>query len=433
MIQTLTPALTDKPTRHRYLIMLMIFVCVAITFLDRSNISITAPAMRKDLGFDTVHMGWILSAFGWTYAFCQIPSGWLVDRIRPRYFYPLVLILWSVATACLGLAGSFVALFALRVLIGALEAPSYMINNMVVTSWFPDRERAGAIGFYTSAQFLGLAFAQPLLLWLITAHGWRAVFFTTGIGGAAWGLVWLYCYRAPRESRANAAELELIETGGGIVNLGTADANKQARKLDWADLGTVFKYRKLWGVYIGQFAVTSCQWFFLTWFPTYLITFRHLSMLKSPLYIALPFVAAFFGTQLSGFVSDQILRRGYSLGTARKTPIICGLLLSSSIVGANFVDRPEYVIAFMCLAFFANGMASIGWSLISSVAPRRLIGLTGGTFNFISNLSGIATPLVVGYLAQGGNFAPGLTYIATVSVMGALAYILMIGKLERVE
>jgi ACS family D-galactonate transporter-like MFS transporter len=136
---------------------------------------------------------------------------------------------------------------------------------------------------------------------------------------------------------------------------------------------------------------------------------------------------------LSGFVSDQILRRGYSLGTARKTPIICGLLLSSSIVGANFVDRPEYVIAFMCLAFFANGMASIGWSLISSVAPRRLIGLTGGTFNFISNLSGIATPLVVGYLAQGGNFAPGLTYIATVSVMGALAYILMIGKLERVE
>ncbi len=425
--------LADKPTRHRYLIMLMIFVCVAITFLDRSNISITAPAMRKDLGFDTVHMGWILSAFGWTYAFCQIPSGWLVDRIRPRYFYPLILIAWSVATACLGLAGTFIALFALRVLIGALEAPSYMINNLVVTSWFPDRERAGAIGFYTSAQFLGLAFAQPLLLWLIAAHGWRAVFYTTGIGGAAWGLVWLACYRAPRESRANAAELELIETGGGIVNLGTADANKQARKLNWADLGTVFKYRKLWGVYIGQFAVTSCQWFFLTWFPTYLITFRHLSMLKSPLYIALPFIAAFFGTQLAGFTSDQILRRGYSLGTARKLPIICGLLLSSSIVGANFVDRPEYVIAFMCLAFFANGMASIGWSLISSVAPRRLIGLTGGTFNFISNLSGIATPLVIGYLAAGGNFAPGLTYIATVSLMGALAYILMIGKLERVE
>src|ERR1700730_15440495 len=96
----MTQALAEKPTRRRYLIMLMIFVCVAITFLDRSNISITALAMRQDLGFDTVHMRCILSAFCWTYASCQIPSGWLVDRIRPRYFYPLVLILWSVATAC---------------------------------------------------------------------------------------------------------------------------------------------------------------------------------------------------------------------------------------------------------------------------------------------------------------------------------------------
>jgi len=430
----MTQALADKPTRHRYLVMLMIFVCVVITYLDRSNISITAPSMRKELGLDTVQMGWILSAFGWTYAFCQMPGGWLVDRIRPRYFYPGILILWSLATALLGIVGSFISLFLIRLLIGALEAPSYMINNQVVTSWFPDRERAGAIGFYISGQFIGLAFLQPLLVWLVVEHGWRAVFFTTGIGGMVWGLVWLLAYRAPRESRrVNAAELELIETGGGLVDLGTADANKQKRKFSWADLGTVFKYRKLWGVYIGQFAVTSSQWFFLTWFPTYLVEFRHLSILKSGIYVSLPFIAAFIGVQLSGFASDRILRSGRTLGTARKSPIIFGLLLSSSIVGANYVDAPELVIAFMCLAFFGNGMASIGWSLISHVAPRQLIGLTGGTFNFISNLSGITTPLIIGYLAQGGNFAPGLTYIATVAVIGALAYILMIGKLERVE
>ena len=426
--------ITEQPTRTRYRVMLMIFVCVVITYLDRSNISITASAMHKELGFSTVQMGWILSAFGWTYAFGQMPGGWLVDRIRPRYFYPGILILWSLATACLGIVGSFIGLFLIRLLIGALEAPSYMINNQVVTSWFPDRERGGAIGFYISGQFIGLAFLQPLLLWLVVTHGWRAVFFTTGLGGAVWGLVWLACYRAPRESRRiNAAELELIETGGGLVDLGSAYANKQKAKLSWADLGTVFKYRKLWGVYIGQFAVTSCQWFFLTWFPKYLVDFRHLSILKSGIYVSLPFIAAFVGTQLAGFASDRILRSGRSLEMARKLPIILGLLLSSSIVGANFVDAPEYVIGFMCLAFFGNGMASIGWSLISHVAPRRLIGLTGGTFNFISNLSGISTPLIIGYIAKNGNFAPGLTYIAVVAVIGALAYILMIGRLERVE
>lgn len=428
----MTQALAEKPTRARYLVMLMLFVSVVVTFMDRSNLSITAPAMRADLGIDTIHMGWILSAFGWTYAFCQIPAGWLVDRIAPRFFYPAILILWSVATVMLGVVGSVVSLICIRLLIGALEAPSYMINNMVVSSWFPDRERAGAIGFYTSGQFVGLAFLTPLLLLLQTHYGWRAVFFTTGVGGLVWGLIWLWAYRTPRESkRANAAEIAEIEAGGALTELGSAHREKP--KLTWGDFATVFKYRKLWGVYIGQFAVTSCQWFFLTWFPTYLIEFRHLSFVKTGLYASVPFLAAFVGVLLSGFVSDRILRRGYSLGVARKTPIICGLLLSSSIIGANYVEAPELVIAFMALAFFGNGLASIGWSLISSLAPRRLIGLTGGTFNFISNLSGITTPLIIGYLAQGGNFAPGLTYIATVAVIGALVYILMIGKVERVE
>lgn len=419
----------QKPTFMRYGVMLMLFVSVVITYLDRSNLSIAAPAMRAELGIDTIHMGWILSAFGWTYAFCQIPGGWLVDRVPPRFFYPAILILWSVATVGLGVAGSVAALIAIRLCIGLLEAPSYSINNQVVTSWFPDRERAGAIGFYTSGQFVGLAFLTPVLLFLAESHGWRAVFYTTGVGGLVWGLFWLAMYRNPRQSRANEAEIAHIESGGALTELG----GKTKTHASFADFLTVFQYRKLWGVYIGQFAVTSCQWFFLTWFPTYLIEFRHLSFVKSGLYASVPFLAAFLGVLCSGFLSDRMLRGGLSLGVARKTPIIAGLLLSSVVMGANFVDSPVYVVGFMALAFFGNGLASIGWSLISSVAPRRLIGLTGGTFNFISNLSGITTPLVIGYLAEGGNFAPGLTYIAVVAVIGALAYILMIGKLERVK
>src|SRR6185312_10516131 len=151
-----------------------------------------------------------------------------------------VLISWSIATACLGVVGSIFALFGLRLLIGALEAPSYMMNNMVVTSWFPDRERAGAIGFYTSGQFIGLAFLQPLLVWLVVEHGWRAVFYTTGIGGALWGLIWLAAYRTPRESRrANAAEIAYMEAGGALVDLGSAQTRKERRKISLADIATV--------------------------------------------------------------------------------------------------------------------------------------------------------------------------------------------------
>ncbi|HEX4118497.1 MAG TPA: MFS transporter, partial [Rhizomicrobium sp.] len=200
-----------QPTRTRYRVMLMIFVCVVITYMDRANISVTTTSMQKDLGIDNTLMGWVFSGFVWSYAFGQMPSGWLVDRIRPRYFYPAILFSWSLATACLGIVGGFIGLFLIRLLIGALEAPSYMINNQVVTSWFPDRERGGAVGFYVSGQFIGLALLQPLLIWLMTAHGWRSVFFITGIGGLAWGLVWLLIYRSPRESKsANEAEIALI-------------------------------------------------------------------------------------------------------------------------------------------------------------------------------------------------------------------------------
>src|SRR6185312_4636506 len=120
-----------KPTHRRYGVMLMLFVSVVVTYLDRSNLSIAAPAMRAELSIDTVHMGWILSAFGWTYAFCQIPGGWLVDRVAPRFFYPAILVLWSLATVTMGLVGSVAALIAIRLCIGFLEAPSYSINNQV--------------------------------------------------------------------------------------------------------------------------------------------------------------------------------------------------------------------------------------------------------------------------------------------------------------
>jgi ACS family D-galactonate transporter-like MFS transporter len=126
-----------------------------------------------------------------------------------------------------------------------------------------------------------------------------------------------------------------------------------------------------------------------------------------------------------------MVRRGASLGTARKVPIVTGLLLSASIVGANFVETPALVVFFLTLAFFGNGLASITWSLVSAIAPERLIGLTGGVFNFVGNLSGITVPIVVGYLARSHGFAAGLTYVGSLAVVGALSYVLVVGRVER--
>ena len=198
MTSTVASASLVAPSRKRFFIMVLLFITVVINYLDRSNLSIAAPALTSDLGIDPIHVGLIFSAFGWTYAAMQIPGGWLVDRVPPRILYSVALLLWSLATVMLGFAASFIALFVLRMAVGALEAPAYPINSRVVTTWFPERERATAIGFYTSGQFVGLAFLTPVLAWLQHHWGWHWVFIVTGGIGIIWSLIWFKVYQPPR-------------------------------------------------------------------------------------------------------------------------------------------------------------------------------------------------------------------------------------------
>ena len=425
-------AVAEKATRSRFLVMALLFVSVTINYLDRSNLSITAPAMRAELGFDTAQMGYVLSAFGWTYAICQIPGGWLVDRVVPRILYAVLILLWSLATILLGFTYTLAGLMAVRMLVGALESPSYPINIRVVTTWFPERERATAVGFYTSGQFVGLAFLTPALVWVQSRLGWHMVFVATGCVGIFWAMLWYALYRQPHEFAAtNAAELALIREGGGLVDLDRLHSTERKKAFRSADLVRVLSSRKLWGVYIGQYSITTTLWFFLTWFPTYLVQARGIAFVKAGFLASLPFLGAFVGVLCSGVLSDLMLRRGATLSVARKVPIVTGMLVSTTIIGANYVSNPSFIIAFMALAFFGVGLASITWSLVSAIAPERLLGLTGGVFNFIGNLSGISVPIIIGYLARDYGFQAGLTYIAIVALIGAMSYVFLVGPVER--
>jgi ACS family D-galactonate transporter-like MFS transporter len=416
--------------RHRLLVML--FITVVITYLDRSNLSIAATAIAQDLQLDPAHMGLVFSAFGWSYALLQIPGGVLVDRARPRLMMALIIGLWSIATVLQGFASAFALLLSLRVLLGVLEAPAYPTLNRIVTTWFPDSERARAIAVYTSGQYVGLAFLTPALVLTQQHFGWHGVFILTGLIGVAWALVWYALYREPSEAAGiNEAELDTIRRGGGLVELSSARVSRA--RYNSADWRAVLGNRKLWGIYIGQIAVTSTLWFFLTWFPTYLVKYRHMDFLKAGFMAAVPFLAAFVGILASGLISDAMIRRGVSATVARKVPIVTGLLLSTAIVGANFVDSPSMVILFMAIAFFGSGFSSITWVLVSSMAKKELLGLTGGMFNLMGNLSSICVPIVIGLLVKGNDFAPALVFMSAVGVVGALSYLFLVGRIERIR
>lgn len=422
---------TVKPTKVRYQVLFLIFVNVVINYMDRSNLAVAASEIDKEFKFTSVQLGLIFSAFSWTYLAFQIPGGILVNRFSPRILYAFSLITWSVTTVMQGFAKGFGTLFGLRMATGVFEAPAFPINNRVVSNWFPDNERASAIAVYTSGQFLGLAFLMPVLSKIQFHVGWKGLFVVTGLIGIVWGIVWYIFYRDPLKHKgANEAELLHIENGGGMVDKQRSEHKAAFR---WADLKAVLSYRKLWGIYIGQFAVNSTLWFFLTWFPKYLVDYRGLDFIKSGYWASVPYLAAFTGILCSGFLSDYLVKKGVSTAKARKRPIIIGLLVSAFILGANYVNTPGLIIFFMSLSFFGVGFASITWIFVSTLAPKHLINLTGGVFNFIGQLAGIIVPIVIGFLASDGNFAPALVFVAALGLMGACSYIFLVGNVERIK
>ncbi|HEU4625021.1 MAG TPA: MFS transporter [Steroidobacteraceae bacterium] len=418
-----------KPTRARLLILSLITAGTMINYLDRTVISVAAPLLSSELGLHAALMGVAFSAFSWTYAAAQIPGGILLDRFGVRLTYYWSVTVWSLCTVLQGLTSGFASLVGARLALGVAEAPAYPCNSRVLSTWFPQAERARATGVYAVGQYFGLAFLSPVLFWFAGSFGWRALFVIVGLVGILFGVVWWLAYRDPSQSRrVNAQELRYIEAGGGLSGA------SPVTHFEWRHIRFLLRQRQVVGASIGQFASNSTLVFFLTWFPTYLATERQMAWLKIGFFAVLPFIAASVGVVAGGILSDWLLLRTGSASLARKLPIIAGLALAATIVSANFLDNDVMVIAVMSVAFFGQGMCNLGWTLITDVAPRQLIGLTGGVFNLCANLAGIVTPLVVGFVvAATGSFAWALAFIAVVAVTGALSYIFVLGEVKRVE
>jgi len=418
-----------KPTRARFGILALITLATMLNYVDRSVMGVAQPALVAELAIGPELMGLIFSAFSWTYALAQIPGGLLLDRLGSRLTYGLSLGLWSLATMAHGLMSSVVGLFSARLALGLAEAPCFPANSRILSTWFPQTERARANSVYAVGQYVGLGFMIPLLTYIVATFGWRALFFLFGGVGVVFAFVWHALYREPHESgRVNQAELDHLAAGGGLGTQTTRFV------VSWAAMGALLKKRQILGASIGQFCGNSTLVFFLTWFPSYLATERGMDWIRSGFAASLPYIAASVGVLVGGAVSDGIIRRTGSATLGRKAPIIAGLLLTSTMVLANFTPSNAVVIAIMSVAFFGQGLVNLGWTLISDVAPKQMIGLTGGLFNLCANLAGIVTPLVVGFvLGATGSFYGALAYIGALGLVGAAAYVFIVGEVKRVE
>jgi ACS family glucarate transporter-like MFS transporter len=385
-------------------------------------------------------MGYIFSAFGWAYVICQLPGGWLLDRFGSKRVYAFSIFFWSLFTLMVGAVGFFtgltaiVILFSLRFLVGASEAPSFPANSRIVAAWFPANERGTAAAIFNSAQYAATVVFAPLMGWLIHSFGWHWVFAVMGVLGMLFVLVWNKLIYDPKDHpMANAAEVNYIEEGGGLVSMdqGLKDGGKQeGPNLQY--IKQLLSSRMLVGIYIAQYCINALTYFFITWFPVYLVQEKHMTILKAGFVAAIPAVCGFVGGVLGGVISDFMLRKGFSLTASRKTPIVLGMLLSMTMVICNYVSAETAVIFFMALAFFGKGIGALGWAVNSDTAPKQIAGLSGSVLNVCGNLSSITTPIAIGYIIDAtGSFNGALVYVGVHAFVAIVCYLFVVGKIER--
>ncbi|MBN6029059.1 MFS transporter [Pantoea ananatis] len=424
-----------KRTKVRYSILLFLFLATVFNYADRATLSVVAPFMSQELGFDPEAMGLAFSAFGIAYVIMQLPGGWLLDRYGARMVYGCALIGWSLVTMLHGTiylyASPLIVLVILRLLMGAIEAPAFPANSRLSVQWFPNKERGLVTSIYQSAQYISLGIITPLMTIILHNLSWHYVFYYIGAIGVILGIVWLFKVRDPlQHPKVNQEEIEYIRDGGGEPTLGSKKAQE---KITLAQFKSVCINRMMIGVYIGQFCVTSITWFFLTWFPTYLYQAKGMSILKVGFIASIPAIAGFVGGLLGGVFSDALLKRGYSLTVARKLPVICGMLLSCVIVIANYTSSEIVVVAAMSVAFFAKGFGNLGWCVLSDTSPKEVLGIAGGVFNMCGNMASIVTPLVIGIiLANTQSFDYAILYVGSMGLLGLISYLFIVGPLERI-
>src|SRR5690242_18626142 len=441
-MSAIVSAAEARRSRVRLFIVTMLFLVTTVNYADRATLSIAGAALSKEMHLDPIAMGYIFSAFGWSYVVAQVPGGWLLDRFGSRWVYAFSIMIWSLFTFTQGWVGflsgftAVAVLFTLRLMVGFAEAPSFPANARIVAAWFPDNERGTASAFFNSGQYFATVIFAPLMGWIAHDFGWRYVFFVMGGLGVLVGLVWLKTMYGPKEHPAiNEAEFDYISQGGALVDM---DAPKEAKTPDsgpkWDHVRQLLSNRMMLGVYLGQFCINTLTYFFLTWFPVYLVKERGLSILQAGFVATLPALCGFFGGVLGGVISDWILRRTGSLTLARKIPIVGGMLLSMSIIACNYVDGQALVVGFMALAFFGKGIGALGWAVVSDTSPKQAGGTSGGLFNMFGNLSSITTPIIIGYIvAATGSFSGALVFVGVNALVAAFAYLVIVGKIERVQ
>lgn len=415
------PAGSARPSWGRWYVLLLISLMYLITYLDRVNISAAAPVISKEFGFDKITMGFIFGAFTFAYALFQVPGGWLGDRFGPRRMLTVIVGYWSIMTAATAAATGAVSFVVLRFLFGVGEAGAFPVATRAMQLWYPRRERGFVQGITHSASRLGAAIAPPIVVTIITAFGWREVFYICGAVGIVWAVWWYFSYRDLPEDHGmvNRAELERIR---GIDETGKINPPRieTMAQVPWR---TLIRSPNMWAIMCAYFTYVYCLWIFLSWLPSYLVEYRHFTLIKTGYLASLPLLAGVIGDTVGGLATDWLLRKTGSAKIARRSVAIVGLLgCVVCIVPAALVEDPYVAVYLLTGAgFFLECTIGPSWAVPMDTGGKYS-GTVSGTMNMAGNIGGFLSPIVFGFLAQYGSWQAPFIVAAALLVIGAVIW-----------
>ena len=415
-----TITITPKVKSIQRTALAMLVVAGAVNYIDRATLAVANPLIREELGLSISQMGYLLSAFLWSYAFSQLPTGAMVDKLGPRRLLTIGLSLWSLAQLLGGLVQSFNQFFIARLLLGVGEAPQFPTGARVVRDWFNPRDRGLATGIFNCASTLGTAIALPLLTFLMLTFGWRATFVIMGAAGLLVAVVWFVLYRDPT-SVALTAEETAYRTEG--------DPPGQRTEVTLREWKLLFRFRTTWGMILGYFGCIYLTWIYASWLPSYLEIERHMSIKATGIAAAIPFACGVVGGVLGGYLADILVRRGVPPVNSRKYPAAAALLgTSACTLAAAYVTSNTLAVMFISASLFLVYITSTcAWALSSVAAPTNCTASIGAMQNFGGYIGGALAPTVTGLIVQStGSFVLALVVGAAVGAASAASYLFIV-------
>ena len=401
-----TASAVPKTGRYRWAIVALLFVATTVNYIDRTMLGLLAPDLGKELSWNENDYGNIVTAFQAAYACGFLLMGWLIDKFGPKIGYTIAICIWTIGHVAHGFAGSVASFMAARVMLGVGEAGHFPSVVRASSEWFPQKERAYAIGWVNSATTIGVILTAPTVALFTVTFGfnWRETFFVTGLFGALLLILWLWLYSNPRESgKVSEAELAWIEH----------DPPEAVEKIGWVK---VVSTREAWAFATAKFLTDPVWFLMLFWLPKYFASTYNVDLKVVLLPMIIIYLISDVGSIAGGWLSSKLIQRGKSVNFARKTTAI--------IAGLGVLPL-----------LFVSGLENMWLAVAPDMFPKRAVASVIGLGGFCGGVGGMIMAKSTGLVldATGGNYTLIFSACTVTYFIAVLAIHLLSPKLARVE